>query len=104
MDVKPEILATHPVIAAIAGAFLGLRAWPGSTWAQKASNLGLGFVFAIFVGPAAAEWLGVTSPRISAAIVFGCGAAGLVAFAAVIDGIKETKFVEIITGWLSRRG
>lgn len=103
MDIKPDHLINNPFVPAAVGALVGLKAMPGTSLWEKVTNLALGFGFAVFVGPATADWLDVTSPRVHAGIVFACGAAGLVAFSAVMEGIKSTQFGQIITGWLSRR-
>lgn len=105
MDVQsasPEKWLGSPFFAAAGGAVFGaLRSMPGATVVQKIANATLAFVFAVFIGPAFVEVLGVTSVRMSAGIIFGCGAVGLVTYAAIVEGIKETQFGAILTGWLS---
>lgn len=103
-DLDLSGLATSHFVAAFVGSLVGLKAMPGASIWQRIGNLCLGFGLAVFAGPALAEWAGVTSPKIQAGVVFACGAAGLVAFSAVVDGIKQTPLAQIITGWLSRRG
>jgi len=103
MSFEPDKIVTNPFVVGFAGALLGLRAWPGTTWAEKVSNIALGFAVAVVVGPAVVDYLHISSERIGAAIIFSCGAAGLVVFAALIDGIKQTKFGEWIASWLPRR-
>jgi peptidoglycan/LPS O-acetylase OafA/YrhL len=93
-------IATNPFVASFMGALVGLKAWPGTSWLDKASNLTLGFLISIIAGPAIVDYLGVSSPRIGAAIAFVCGATGLVLYASVIEGIRQTKFAEIVTRWL----
>jgi hypothetical protein len=104
MNLDPDSLVTNPFVAALAGAALGLRALPGANIYEKAANLAFGFIVAIFAGPAVLEWLHITSLKLSAGVIFGFGAAGLVLFGAIIEGVKSTQFGVIIQGWLSKRG
>lgn len=93
---------TSPFLAAAGGAVFGaLRSLPGATVTEKAVNAVLAFMFAIFVGPAFVEWLGVTSERIAAGIIFAWGAVGLVTYTAIVEGIRQTAFGTILTGWLT---
>lgn len=103
MDLKPDELATNPFLVSLLGSLLGLKAWPGINMGEKALNVCLGFAIAIIAGPAIAEYTGVSSPRLTAAITFASGATGLVVFAAIIEGMRQTKLGDIITNWLSRR-
>lgn len=102
MNIEPDNLTTNAYFAAAAGAILGLRAFPGSTLAQRAVNLVSGFLFAVFVGPAIVDYLHIGSAKLAAGLTFTVGAAGLVVFAALIEGVKQTQFGAILTGWLSR--
>jgi len=97
-----DTVTSNPYVAALAGAILGLRAIPGGTTVQRVTNLLFGFLLAVFVGPALVEYQHITSLRLAAGLIFAVGAGGLVAFAAIIDGVRETKFAAILTGWLSR--
>ena len=103
MSIDPESIMSNTFVAAIAGALLGLRALPGASLVEKGLNLLFGFMLAVFIGPAVVEWLGVVSIKRAAGIIFVVGAAGLVLFGAIIDGIKQTSFGNIISGWLSRK-
>jgi hypothetical protein len=93
----------NPYVASFAGALLGLKAIPGTTLLERVANLLLGFLLAIFAGPALVDYLHVDSVRIASAIVFACGAGGLVAFAAVMDGVRQVQFGAILTGWLRKK-
>lgn len=105
MKVISEVMdaALHPVAAAAIGALVGLKAVAGASFAERAVNLAASFGLAVYAGPALVEHLGVTSPKIAAAIVMGCGATGLVFFNAGIEAIKQTNLVEWLTSWLPRR-
>lgn len=103
MEIKPETLTSNTFLAAVVGALFGLRALPGASMLEKGWNLLSGFLLATYLGPAAAEYWEVTSPRLTAAIIFFTGAAGLVLFGAVIEGIRQTQFGAIIASWLPQR-
>lgn len=103
MDLKPETLAANPFVAAFLGALVGLRALPGSSLAEKLWNLLGGFLFAAFLGPAFAEWAGFESDKLIGGVIFAFGAAGLVAFGSLIEGIKQTAVGPIIMAWISPR-
>lgn len=98
----PDAIVTNTYVAALAGALLGLKAVPGGTIKDRLANLLFGLLMAVYVGPALVDYLHITSRNVSACIVFSVGAAGLVAFGALVEGIKQTQFGTIISGWLSR--
>lgn len=100
-DSSPVPLTVYMLLAAGAGALVSLKAVPDSTWLQKAVAAALSFLVAVFAGPGLAEWAGVTSPRISAAIVFVVGASGLVAVVALLEGVKQVPFGQLITNFLT---
>ena len=104
---KPEFnlneLATHPGLAAIAGALLGLKALPGATIWERLANVSAGFFIAVFAGPALVEQMEVSSLKIAAGIIFGMGAAGLVIFGAIIEAIRKTDLGAWVSGWLPRK-
>lgn len=104
MNLDPDSITSNTYVASFAGAILGLKAIPGGTFATRLSNLLFGFLLAVYAGPALVEYLNVTSGKISSGLVFAVGASGLVIFAAVVDGIKQTPLGTIISGWISRRG
>ncbi len=99
-----DTITGNNYIAALAGAILGLKAVPGNSWPERAGNLVCGFSMAIYLGPAIVDYLHIVSVRIGYGMNFAVGAAGLVGFGAVMDAIKQTKFGEILKGWLSRKG
>lgn len=104
MSIEPEQITGNTYIAALAGAILGLKAVQGPSLGERFANLISGFLMAIFLGPAIVDWLHIASPRIASGITFAVGAAGLVGFAAIMEGIRQTQFGAIISGWLSRKG
>lgn len=95
---------TAHLLAALGGSIVGLKGMPGATWGERAANLLMGFLAAVYLGPAVAEWLHLESQRVVAGVVFACGAGGLVVLGAALEGVKATRFGDIIAGWLSRKG
>lgn len=104
MNLDPDSITSNSYVAALAGSILGLKAIPGETAASRFSNLLFGFLLAIYGGPALVDYLHVTSVKIASGLVFAVGAGGLVVFAALLDGVRQTPLGTIISGWLSRRG
>lgn len=93
----------HPVSAAAIGSVVGLKAVPGATLGERVFNLAASFGLAVYAGPALVEHMGVTSPRIGAAIIMGCGATGLVLFSAIVEAIKRTDLAAWLVSWLPRK-
>lgn len=104
MNLDPDSVTSNTYVAALAGSILGLKAIPGVTFAERLSNLLFGFLLAIYAGPALVEYLHVTSVKVSSGLVFAVGAGGLVVFAAVLDGVRQTPVGAIISSWFSRKG
>ena len=102
MNLEPDSITSNTYVASLAGAILGLKAITGATPAERLSNLVFGFLIAVYLGPVVVDYLHVTSQRVSAGLIFATGAGGLVVFAALIDGIKQTSIATIIAGWFSR--
>ena len=94
---------TTPVLAGVLGSVVGLRWSPGITWPERLTNVGIGLGCAIFLTPGAAEWAGITSPKALAALSFAAGMFGLSLSAALADGIRQTKFGDVIASWLIRK-
>jgi len=103
MPIKTDMdqFSLQVVVSAAAGALVSLRAIPGSTLAEKIVALFLGFIIAVFLGPALVEWAGYTASKTAAGIVFITGAAGLVAVSAFLDGLKQVPWKDVITNALT---
>jgi hypothetical protein len=110
---KPELsdLLSHPIVAAAAGSLVGLKALPGASVTERLCNVAAGFAFAAFAGPAVVDHIGVISPNVKSGIIFIIGAAGLVIFNAVIEGIKKTDVglhigsaFDRLLSWLPKKG
>lgn len=104
MDIDPERVMRSPFTVGAAGSLVALKFAPGATWSERVFNVLAGSVCAGFVGPALTDWLNVASPGMTAGVHFGVGMFGLSLAAAAMQGIKETRLGEILTGWLSRKG
>ena len=104
MTMKAEItdFFAHPVVAAAAGALVGLRALPGTSYLEKLSNVACGFAIAAWGGPALVEYLGLNSAKLASGVVFICGATGLVLANAVWEAIKHTDLAAWFTSWLPK--
>ena len=103
MKLELQELLTHPVVAAAAGALLGLKALPGSSIANKLANVFAGFLLAAWGGAALVEYLQIENIKIAAGAVFMTGAAGLVVFDAAIAALKQTDFAAYIASWLPKK-
>ncbi len=103
IDFNPDAWVKHPLLAAVLGALVGLRFAPGISWAERAANVFCGLLLAAFIAPALVEWLRINSAGMQAGLSFVVGLFGLSLAAAILQGIRETRWAEIITGWISRR-
>ncbi len=92
--------ALHPAVVAALGSILALKAIPGTSYMEKAGNVAASFALAIYVGPALVEYMGITSLKIAAGVIFAVGATGLVVFNGVIDAIKKTDLAAWVSSWL----
>lgn len=103
-----EPTATIPdvahLLAALSGSIVGLKGMPGATWPERAANLLLGFISAVYLGPAIADWLHLESPRVVAGVVFACGAGGLVVLGGVIEGLRTVRWGDLVAGLIQRKG
>lgn len=104
MKIESSELLTNPLVAAVAGSLVGLRALPGATLPEKLATVGAGFALAAFAGPAVVEHMGIVSPKVGAGVIFVIGAAGLVIFNSFIEGIKRTDLGAWLSSWLPKRG
>lgn len=90
------------LLAALGGSIVGLKGMPGATWCERAANLLMGFLSAVYLGPALAEWLSLSSPRVVAGVIFACGAGGLVILGGVIDGLKAVPWGGVVADLIDR--
>lgn len=100
--VKPYIVA---ILAGIGGALLAAyKLLPGKNFWDKSLNFASGSLLAIFCAPGAVDYFQIKLMGIAMLFGFSIGLFGLSLMAAITSGIREVKFGEIISGWLSRRG
>lgn len=99
-----ERAVRNPFAAGALGSLVALRFAPGATWLERAGNVAAGSVAAGFAGPALVEWLQIGSAGMASGVSFGVGMFGLSLAAAVMDGIRQVRLGEVITGWISRKG
>lgn len=104
MDIDPNRIFANPLFAGVLGVFVAvLKFMPGSNYAEKFVNFIAGAAMVWSCAPGAIEYLTIKSLGMASLLSFIIGAFGLSLAAALSSGIKETKFGQIITGWLSRK-
>ena len=101
-DELQEIFA-HPMVAAAAGALVGLRALPGTSYMEKLANVACGFAIAAWGGPALVDYLAIASTKLASGVVFICGACGLVIANAVWEAIKHADLGGWVAAWLPKK-
>ncbi len=104
MEIDTQKVIAHPLAAGVLGALVGLRFAPGVTWLERVSNVATGTVFAGYVAPAAGEIFRLSTVSMQSALAFAIGMFGMSAAAAVMQGLRDIKLGEIMTGWISRGG
>lgn len=104
MDFEPQKIASHPLTAGALGALVGLRYAPGLSWFERVANVATGTVFAGYVAPAAGEVFKLSTVSMQSALAFAIGMFGMSVAAAVMQGLRDIKLGEIMTGWISRGG
>jgi hypothetical protein len=105
MDIDPEKIIHSPFFTGAIGALVtAVKFTPGASWLERAANIGFGALVSGFVTPALIEWLNVKSQAYLSCAAFMLGLLGMSLAAAALDGIKTTKFGEIVDSWLRRKG
>lgn len=98
-----ERLLSSPFAVGGMGALVALKFAPGATWFERFTNVTSGALVAGFGAPALTEWLKFSSPGLTNGAAFLLGLLGMSLIAALLQGIRDLKLAEIISGWLSRR-
>lgn len=103
---NPEELAKNPFIIAAIGAAVASakKLVPGTTWPERVTNVIAGCAIGGFVSPMVCDWLQMISQSYRGGAAFLMGMFGMSLADALIAGIKETKFGELVAGWLKRPG
>jgi hypothetical protein len=104
MELDPTKLVATPLFAGVAGALVALRFAPGATWGDRSINVLSGSACAGFIAPAAGELFKLTSSPMLACLSFFLGMFGMSIAAAIMQGFRDLKVAEILSGWLSRGG
>ena len=103
IDWDIERTVRSPWAAGLLGSIVALKFAPGTTWPERAVNVGAGALCAGFCAPALVDWLHIEPVSMRSGAAFAVGMFGLSVAAAVIDGVRELKLAEVITGWISRK-
>lgn len=103
MDIDPYRIATHPIAAGVGGAIVGLRFAPGDTWVERIFNVSAGAACAGWLAPAAASLFELPGLSAEAALSFVIGMLGMSVAAAIVETLRNVKWADIITGWISRK-
>lgn len=104
MDFDPERLASNPFFAGLVGA--AITAWkflPGAGWPERIANACAGSAAAGYLAAPICEYFKVTSTNAISGTAFLLGLLGMSLLAAVLSAVRETKWAEIVTGWLTRK-
>jgi hypothetical protein len=92
------------ILAGVGGSmFAAARLIPGNNIGEKLANLVVGSVVATFCAPGVIEYFEIKTLGLAGLMGFFIGTFGLSLMAAIFAGMREVKFGEIISGWLSRR-
>lgn len=102
MNIDPDQILASPFTAGGFGSLVALKFAPGTSWWERATNVATGILVAGYVTPALAEFLHLKG-AVAGGAAFLLGLLGMSLIAAVLQGIRDVKLGEIISGWLSRR-
>ena len=103
MDIDPQKILAAPALAGMAGAVVALRFAPGTSWAERITNVVSGFACAMFAAPALAEGFKLISVPMISALSFFTGMFGMSVAAALLQGVRDLKVADIVTGWISKK-
>lgn len=104
MDIDPQKIVANPLFAGVAGALVAMRFAPGVSWFERIANVSTGAACAGFLTPAAGEMFKLSSASMLNGLAFAVGMFGMSIAAAVMQGLRDLKVADIITGWISRKG
>lgn len=105
MDFDPERIASSPFVPGALGALVtALKFTPGASWLERSVNVVAGSLVAGYVAPPLLEYFKVTSPSATGGASFMLGLLSMSVVAAILSAVRETKWADIVTGWLARKG
>jgi hypothetical protein len=98
-------VAQHPATAGIAGALLlSLRMAPGVSWIERVSTFTSGALVAVYLAPAACEYLRIQGDASVRLLSFSAGLFGLSLMYQVMEAVKRAPWGDFIASWLQRKG
>jgi hypothetical protein len=104
-DFDLPAIAKHPATAGLAGALLlSLRMAPGSSWWERISTFIGGALVAVYLAPAACEFLQIHGEKTVLFLSFAAGLFGLSLAHQLMEAVKRAPIGEFIAAWLQRKG
>ncbi|OWQ92040.1 hypothetical protein CDN99_06690 [Roseateles aquatilis] len=103
MDLDPDRVLSSPFTVGGFGAVVALKFAPGTSWWERVTNVASGALAAGYLAPALVDWLQLKTPGLANASAFVIGLLGMSLIAALLQGIRDLKLAEILSGWLARR-
>ena len=92
------------ILAAVFGALTSALLSEALNWGQKSTILLTGAGFAIFVGPAACEYLNIVSPYAIGAVLYAGGVLGNYVLIRSLSWAKNADFVQVIVDHYKGKG
>lgn len=103
MDFNPERIASSPFVPGALGALVtALKFTPGASWLERGINVVAGSLVAGYCAPFLLDYFKVTAPSALGGVSFLLGLLSMSIVAAVLSAVQQTKWAEIVTGWLAR--
>lgn len=104
-DFDLPALAKHPATAGVAGALLlSIRMVPGASWPERLSTLVSGALVAVYLAPAACEYLRIEGDVTVRLVSFFSGLFGLALVHQTMEALKSAPIGQFIASWLQRKG
>ena len=103
MNLDADSIFKSPFFVGALGSLVALKFVPGVTWPERITTATSGALCAGYLTPGLMEWLQVTSNGLTNAAAFVLGMLSMSLAAAVLEGLRATKFGDIISSWLTRR-
>lgn len=104
MDIDPQKIVSTPLFFGVAGALIATKFAPGISWLERITNASSGAACAGLLTPAVGEMFKLSSTSMLNGLAFVIGMFGMSIVAAIMQGLRDLKVADIITGWISRKG
>lgn len=98
-----EVAKSPFAIGALGAMVTALKSTPGASWMERGMNILSGALLSGFLTPPLTDYLKMSGEHYRNGAAFMLGLLGMSLVAAVFSAVKETKWSEIISGWLARR-